>query len=92
MKAIIAIVTIIVLGGCAGHDSLEMSLGYNVWSDEDWKGGPDNATISLRRDFDDRNFCRVTHVSHLLAGGPLYPNRDETWYNEIACGVKFSLE
>lgn len=83
------IIVFALLTSCSGRQTLELAVGQNLSASEYWTGGP-NARATLRHDFSGRYFCDLTHVSHLLTGPPLNDNL-ETWYNEVACGMRFNL-
>lgn len=97
MNPILFCLTLALLCGCAGYNSLEIAGGVNVTEHMPWshgtrggfEGPDDTIRFSVRRDHaDSPTFIEYSHVSHLSVGWPVN-NEPEDWLDVVEFGVRF---
>ena len=81
---IIALVTILLLTGCAGQNVVELGIGPKVMGE--WEGDGGVVEIALRRE-NGWTYCEYRHTSNLLSGPP-FNDRYENSLDRVICGVR----
>lgn len=81
------ILIVLLLSGCAGHNTFEIALGKDLSGR--WKGEGGVVDAAIRRQ-DEMRFCELRHTSNLLSGPPF--NRDyENTVTRFSCGMAIPL-
>ena len=78
---------VLLLSGCAGQTTVELSLGKDLSGN--WKGEGGVVDAAIRRQSETK-FCQLAHTSNLLSGRPF--NRDfENTVTRFSCGMAIPL-